>query len=74
MPVLRANTSLETSKRMGERPEKATSAEFNLRDCRGSLGPLGRLQWTYGSRVAFHLRKRDVCGDADHDDGREGLF
>ena len=22
----------------------------------------------------FHLRKRDVCGDADHDDGREGLF
>ena len=22
----------------------------------------------------FHLRKRDVCGDADHDDGREELF
>ena len=22
----------------------------------------------------FYLRKRDVCGNADHDDGREGLF
>ena len=22
----------------------------------------------------FHLRKRDVCGSADRDDGREGLF
>ena len=22
----------------------------------------------------FHLRKRDVCGNADHDDGREGYF
>ena len=22
----------------------------------------------------FHLRKRDVSGDSDHDDGREGLF
>src|SRR5215467_6993553 len=22
----------------------------------------------------FHLRKRDVCGNANRDDGREGLF